>query len=522
MDNSIDPELLKSLTRAECYPGCVGEVEVLQTHLSVICLAGDRAYKLKKPVKFPFADFSTRKLREAICHDEVRLNRRLCPDVYLGVVPLWKSGSHSWSFREKGGEIVDHAVLMRRLPNHRLMNRVLESGDVCRDDIAEIAHIVAKFHAASTGAPEAEEAGSPARQREAILDNFAEIQGSPHFDPDLLFAIEMRARSELDLLVAALDRRADEGRIVDGHGDLHTRNIFLTDPPTIFDCIEFNRDFRCGDVAAENAFLVMDLIYRGRADLAEHYLATYMSITADDGQRELMPALVSFRALVRAKVAALALEDESISPEEREKNRESAVRHLDLAAAAMLAWSPVLLVFCGLPATGKSTLAKKLSDLVGWPHFSSDLVRKRIAGVTDDAALPESCYTHEFSLRTYEQLITDACESAAKACRPSIADANFPSRELRALARSAAESRGLRPVFIWLEAEESVVEQRLTARTSKSAHGSDADLDVYQKLAEEFEELAADEGIESVRIDAGAPTDECFHQLLTELLNVVE
>ncbi len=190
-----------------------------------------------------------------------------------------------------------------------------------------------------------------------------------------------------------------------------------------------------------------------------------------------MPALVSFRALVRAKVAALALKDESISQEGREKNRESARRHLDLASAAMLAWSPVLLVFCGLPATGKPTLAKNLSDLVGWPHFPSERVRKRIARVTDKATLPERCCTHRFSLRPYGQSIANACELAAKAYRPAIADANFPSRELRALARSAAESPGLRRVFIWLEAEESVTKKRLAARTSQSGHCGDADLD---------------------------------------------
>ncbi|MCB1096697.1 MAG: AAA family ATPase [Verrucomicrobiae bacterium] len=513
---SLDPELLKRLEEADCYPSEPGDVQVIQTHLSVVCLAGDRVYKLKKPVKFAFADFSTRQLREQVCHDELCLNRRLCPEIYLGVVPLRKSDEGQYSFCEGAGQVVDHAVLMERLPDDRLMADVLAEGGVEASQVEEIAHKIAKFHTETEPDAATQDAGSPECQREAIVGNFAEMEGCAHVDRRLLEAVERRTRVGLDDLVAALECRARDGRVVDGHGDLHTRNIFLVAPPKIFDCIEFNKRFRCGDVATENAFLIMDLIYRGRRDLAEHYLGSYIADTGDQGQADLMPMLVSFRAMVRSKVAALAADDESVSAEERDGHARSASQHLRLAGAALLDQTPHLLVFCGLPATGKSTIARSLSEIAGWSHFSSDVVRKELAGAAPDEKLSERYYRRDFSDSTYERLIERACAAAEVA--PAIADANFPSVERRRQLRRAANKRGCAVTFIWVRTDEHVVKQRLAERSGEDAHGSDADLSVYEDLKEKFEQPADGEGFDVIQLDGAALTSNSLDQVLCHLL----
>ena len=190
----MDPKLLARLEEPDCYPHSPSAIEIRQTHLSVVCLAGDFAYKLKKPIRFSFVDFSTPELREHFCREELRLNRRLCPDVYLDVVPLFRTADGSWSFRENAGEIEDHAVLMKRLPEELMMDRLLAQDDVSIEQTQEVARIVARFHQQTEPTAEALEAGSPANQLAAILDNFDVAKEV--FDPGLHEAVEKRAVSD--------------------------------------------------------------------------------------------------------------------------------------------------------------------------------------------------------------------------------------------------------------------------------------------------------------------------------------
>ena len=246
-----------------------------------------------------------------------------------------------------------------------------------------LAHIMAQFHSTAALPDEAFIADAPQKLRSAILANFTvtEPYVGDALDPALHTALRNRAQFEFDLQLPILSRRSRTGLVVDGHGDLHARNICLDDPPVIFDCIEFNPSFRCGDVASENAFLVMDLIYRGHPELAREYLDAYIGQSGDEEQRRLMPLLVSYRAMVRSKVAALSMDDANLSEDERQHARESAVHHLQLAAAAAADYQPVLLILCGLPGSGKSYLSQALTRRAGWPVVSSDIVRKELAGV---------------------------------------------------------------------------------------------------------------------------------------------
>lgn len=516
----MDANLLARLREPDCYPGQPASVELRQTHMSVVCLAGDRVYKLKKPVKFSFADFSTQGAREKFCREELRLNRRLCPDMYLDVVPLRRTADGSWSFREDKGEIVDHAVLMRRLPEERQMDRLLENNAVTESQVAEVARIMARFHRDSKIEQEAQEAGSPENQREAILDNFTATGpfADEVFDGELLEAVKARALTDLERFMPLLEKRVHRGCVVEGHGDLHARNICLTDPPTVFDCLEFSREFRCGDVAVENAFLVMDLIYRGKPDLARVYLDTYIEETGDEEQRRLMPLFVSYRAMVRAKVAALTTADEDIDDKERRRARDAARHYLQLAATASLTSEPLLLIFFGLPAAGKSTLSRALSQRSGWPAYSSDSIRKELAGTDPNERLPQHFYRPDFSRRVYDTLIERACQRIGKS--PVIADANFPTKKRRSQIARAAIERGGRPVFIWINADESVIVKRLERRVEggEDTHGSDADLDVYRKLAESFERPDAGEDFPLITVQGDVSVEDCLERVLVSLL----
>lgn len=515
----MDSRLLARLRDPSCYPGTVNAVELRQTHLSVVCLAGEFAYKLKKPVKFPFVDFSTLERRRHFCEEEVRLNRRLCPEVYLGVVPLWRAPDGDWSFRDEGGgQIGEWAVRMRRLPEERMLNRLLARNEVTEAQIRDVAGLLVRFHATGTEDPQVLAAGSAARKREVILENFAALEEcrALGFDQELHEAVRMRTLADLERWLPLLADRARRGRVVDGHGDLHARNICLTEPPVIFDCIEFRPEFRCGDVAFENAFLMMDLVYRGHPELANAYLASYLAGSGDEEQRLLLPLCLCYRAMVRAKVAALAGMDPDIPDEERRQARESVTRHLQLAAASALGADRILVMACGLPGAGKSHFCQVLAERSGWPVVASDRVRKELAGVQPEQGLPGEFYGPEFSARTYEEVIRRTCGCLAEGS--CIADANFPQAQVRARAAAAGQGAGGRPVLVWVEADESLVAERMAQRGREPGSVSDADWMVYQARKESFEAPAAGEGMPVLRIDGGAAVDGNVNRVLTWLL----
>jgi hypothetical protein len=508
----MSPDLLQRLHDPTCFPGSPPSVEVRQTHLSVVCLAGDDVYKLKKPVRFSFVDFSTPELRHHFCEEEVRLNRRLCPEVYLGVVPLYQDPRGIWSFvPSPGAVIVDHAVHMRRLPEDRLLSVLLEHGEVDRADVIRLAEIVAAFHHDSPRDAATLAAGGPDAKIGAILGNFeaTESLAETVFPGPLYPALERCVRRDVETLRPILQRRMEEGHVVDGHGDLHARNIFLTDPPAIFDCIEFRPQFRCGDVAFENAFLVMDLIHRGRPDLAEAYLSAYIERTGDAAQRTLMPALVSYRAMVRAKVGALAAGSGDLCEAERESEAREARRYLQLAAsaAAVASSPPFLIVACGLPGAGKSWLLQTLAGRTGWTCLATDLLRKELAGVPPEAVLGPEGYTPEANERTYGELFRRAKE-ALESGTSVLLDANFRTKPSRAQARELAQAVGATPILVWVRTEETITRTRLALRDEgPESSVSDAGTKVYEQLRDSFEPPDTGEGMRLLEIDGSADVD---------------
>jgi aminoglycoside phosphotransferase family enzyme/predicted kinase len=509
---------LEELARPEVF-GASTPVEIVQTHISVVCLVGDQAYKFKKAVRLPFVDFSTPELRERACRDELRLNRRLCPDVYLEVVPLRRTavGLRAGAATPAGGSLVDHGVRMRRLPAERMLDVLLGEGTVTAGEIEDLARRVARFHASAAAEVDAEvrDAGAPDALLAQIRANFRDTAGSPGLDRDLHAALRHRVERALPGLRTAMQGRAAAGRIVEGHGDLHARNICMTSPPSIYDCIEFRRDFRCGDVATEVAFLAMDLRHRGHRALAEAFVEAYVAASGDRGLPLVLPELIRYRAMVRTKVGTLVAADASIPAADRERAAGTARRHLRLAAWTRVEDDgPLALVATGLPASGKSYVLERLAAEAGWPLFATDRIRKELAGVAAAERLPDGCYGQDFSDRTYAELIGRAARTEGAV----ILDGNFPDLARRAAAVAAVEAAGKRAVLLHFAVEDEVARARLGQRSRDPVAVSDADEAVYERLRARYEPPTGADRARIVAVDGGLERERALDLLATALL----
>jgi len=515
-ETSMDPDRIESLADPSLYPERPDSVELIQTHLSVVVLAGDAAYKFKKSVRLPFVDFSTLAKRRAACEAEVSLNRRLCPTVYEGVVVLTRRGVVPLA--DTAGDPLDYAVKMRRLPQDRMMDELLAASEVGEAEVESVARRVVAFHRQARRGPEIDEWGDPGRLRGFALENFEETRG--RFPAPLHQALERRTRSDFETLLPEMRERVARGCVVDGHGDLHARNICLVDPPAIYDCIEFNPAFRCGDVATEHAFLAMDLRYREHPDLAAHYLEAVVAESGDRDLPALVPALIRYRATVRAKVSAIAADEPEMDGAARSDSAETARRYLRFAAASAAEGErPLWILFCGLPGSGKSTVARTLSSASGgaWPVLSSDRVRKELAGVRATDRLPASFYSKEFSRLTYDALL-DRALAASAVGRVLLLDANFRSRDERRRFCEAAHGAGARCGILHLFLGEDLALARLRDRSAAGDGESDADARVFEALRRSFEAPEEGESDRLIRLPGECEAGEAADRVLAELL----
>lgn len=517
--------LLHELQSPACYPDAPATVQILQTHLSVVCLAGDLVYKLKKAVHLPFVDFSTLAVRRATCREEVRLNRRLCPDTYLGCASLRRrSGALRFAATgdDEGEDDLDVAVVMRRLPAERMLDVLVRERAVGADEIEGLARHVAAFHARADRGPTVLAAGDPARLAGFAAANFRELRTIvDHGLPvALLDKLEAATTRRFSALLAVLRARAARGLVVDGHGDLHARNVCMTVPPTVYDCIEFEPAFRCGDVATDNAFLAMDLRYRGAPNLAAAYTRAYVAASGDLQQPTVLPDLVAYRAMVRAKVAAFAAAQPELDAVDRAAARQSALRHLMLAAAVLAETAgPAWLVVCGPPASGKSRLCTTLAEVAQWPRIATDIVRKELAGIRPTERGPASIYTPDFTRRTYEAVRTRARTATVEGARVVTLDGNFPVPELRAAAAEAARDAGAGILIVHVDVAADVAARRAEARARDPSSVSDAGPEQLKALRERFVAPTSAEGSPMIRVDGGGHVDDAVARVLTTLLD---
>jgi hypothetical protein len=471
-------------------------------------------YKIKRSVNLGFVDFTTLERREAACRAEVSLNARLAPGVYRGVDPvrLDRDGRASLSAE---GPIVDWAVHMRRLPDGQRADVLLASGELDARGVDAIAMLLARFHAEARTDDVVSAFGNPEVIARNVEENFAQTHRVIEaYVPDEAAEIVRWQTAFLHGHAPLFAKRVAAGRVRDGHGDLRLEHVYLDgkDEPTIIDCIEFNDRFRFADVCADVAFLSMDLRAHGRVDLAERLLAHYARETNDYDLYALVDFYESYRAFVRAKVAAFLAADSRVDEATRARAAGEARHHFLLALAAdrrsMLL--PAVVAVGGIIASGKSTVAERLADEMSAPVVDADRTRKSMVGVDPHHPLHEAAwagaYDPGFTERVYGEVMRRA-EIVLASGRPVIIDASFRSPTMRAKARERAVAHGVPFRFIECRADPEVCRARLAQRT-RTAGVSDGRLDVFDAFRSRFEPVTELPPTEHVVLDTTRPVDE--------------
>jgi aminoglycoside phosphotransferase family enzyme/predicted kinase len=469
---------------------------VIETHISYVLLAGAFAYKIKKAVRFEFLDFTTLAQRRFFCHEELRLNRRLAPLIYLDVVPI--SGTMDAPVFGGDGVAIEYAVKMRQFDQAGLLSRVIERDELTSAVIDALAREVAAFHTKAPRASTDLQYAQSGHVRQLARDNFTQMRSAPHdaHDGSNLERLHEWTESEGARLTEALDRRRHDGFVRECHGDLHLGNIALIDGRiTLFDCLEFNPSMRWSDVMSDVAFLVMDLHDRNRPDLAARFLSAYLEDTSDYGGLTVLPFYIVYRALVRAKVASMRLAQPA-SRDERAAVLGQYRTYLNLAVHQSERRRPSIVITHGVTGSGKTVRSQALVESMGAVRVRSDVERKRLFGL-DANARSESpvgggLYTDDASRRTYARL-TALARTIAAAGFTAVLDAAFLKREQRDLVREVANDLGVPFIIADCSAPAAALKERVSRRLEANSDASEATLAVLERQLASDEPLAPDE-----------------------------
>ena len=503
MKPTLSPDEISALGQASAYPedvSAAGGIERLQTHISDVFLSARRVYKFRKAVDLGFVRFRDVAERNQDCLREVALNRRLAPDVYLGVAPLQgrgeavRVGPVSELLSGQGGDAPEHCVVMRRLPAGRDALSLLEADRLGVGLLDRLALRIARFHdEVSLGTPAP---FGPDDWREVCIRPFRESLdvmtssgGAPLSKSDIA-AVSRQADAFAALHGERFEARRRAGRAVDGHGDLHLQHVWFEDDasePLVVDCLEFDAGLRRIDAASDVAFTAMDLTYRGRAELAERFLRVYARERDDFDLYGVVDYFAAYRAAVRAKVAALAADDAGLAAAQRDAAAASAGRHLALAAELLAERPPgALLLVAGTVGSGKTTLAEQLADAVGGVAIASDFVRKRLAGLGPGERADASHYTPEARGRIYAELLRRA-HGVAGSGRPVLLDATWARRSDRSAAAALARELGAPFRVVQATCATELARERLAKRATRGGDASDAGPEQLTGSIAEFE-----------------------------------
>jgi uncharacterized protein len=504
-------DLVNALSRPEAYPERPAEVSMRQTHISWLFFTKDFVYKMKKPVNFGFLDFTTLQARRFFCEEEARLNRRLAPDVYVGVMQI--TAVDGRIRLGEPGEVVDYALQMRRLPEERMLPSLLAAGEVTPATMQRLAHLLVAFHARAETGPAINQGGTVA----TILANWEEnfTQTGPYLDwplgRDAYNKIRRWVLNFFRTQTSLFDQRIADGRIRDGHGDLRAEHICLTEPIVIFDCIEFNHRFRYGDVAADVAFLAMDLEERGFTDLSQAFVQAYVEYSGDRGLLGVLDFYKCYRAFVRAKVDCFRMDDPEVSAGDKRRAVQAASRYFSLAASyAEALQRPWLLLCCGLMGSGKSVLAEALAPRLDLNVLSSDVMRKELAGIEPTtaahASYGEGLYTTERTEATYAQLFKRAGQLLSQG-RSVVLDASFQRAKHRLQAIQLAARVGAEFCVLECWCSEAELRRRLEARVAQGGSVSDGRWELIAQQRQAFEPLFEVPPLQHLKVDTTqAPT----------------
>ncbi len=488
------PEFIRALLEPRCYPHETGQIQLLETHISWVLLTGPYAYKIKKPVDLGFLDFSTLERRLHYCQEELRLNRRLAPHLYLAVESIGGGAAEPRLGATAG--VFEYAVKMRQFDPNCQLDCLLAEGSVTPAQMDRFAELIAGFHGHAEVEPPQGPYGRPAAILKTVTDVAEQIYGAGP-EPEILTRVQALKRwvrethqCKEDIFAA----RQAGGAIRECHGDMHLRNLaWLDDEPVAFDCIEFNAAFRWIDVISEVAFLIMDLDDHGRADLGRRFLNAYLQQTGDFAGLRLLPFYLVYRALVRAMVAALRARQEDVAAEERAALEEELEKYLQLAEAYRSGGRPFVVLMRGLSGSGKSTVALSLVERFDAVQIRSDVERKRLFGLAASQSarggIDEGIYSPAASRRTYDHLL-ELADLITQADKGVIVDAVFASVEQRLPFLNLARERGLPFLIVECQADYESLCQRLRARRGDA---SDADIDVLDQQRKSWRPVSAEE-----------------------------
>ena len=474
--------LVQAMLDPQFYPKPPDSVTHKETHISHLFFAEDLVFKLKKPVRYSFLDYSTLEKRRIYCQEELRLNRRLAPSVYIGVMPItfddlgWRIGG--WA------EPMEYVLVMRRLPEKRMLPFLLDTGQVTVVMMRELADLLAQFHRGAERVRAVDPRHYPGLVRRQWSENIADLKPllDHAIDGEALQAVDRFALEFIDSHEELFVQRAEQGWLRDVHGDLHAEHVcFAPEGIQVFDCVEFEDKFRQCDLASEIAFLAMDIEAGGHGDLVEPFLQRYGELIQDKDLSRLLPFWKCYRALVRAKVYALR-GSEGVA---------TAQRYLRYAVSLM--WEqlqPFLILISGFSGSGKSTVAKALSDRLAVAHINSDVVRKALAGKAgiQTEAYHEGIYSPAMTEKTYARMARQA-EKLIASGKGAILDATFNQRAQRQRMARLAAKHNIPFALIHCSAAEELIKQRLIRRASQGQDISDGRWEIYLRQKDSFEAL---------------------------------
>jgi hypothetical protein len=515
----VENTLHRDLLRPDAYPEETGPIGHRETHISRLYFTDRHVYKIKKPVDFGFLNFTTLDRRRFYCHEEVRLNQRFCPGTYLDVVEIRKTAQQ---YRVGGeGEIVDYAVRMKRLPEERMLVHLLQAAAPSLPaEMQRVGRHIALLHRDS----EIVRSDGGRSDLETLRHNWQEnfTQTASFVGQTLCACGQAACTAYVERFLAEhaslLLQRQEQDFVRDGHGDLHAEHICLTDSVCIYDCIEFNRRFRVADVAADLAFLLMDLDFRERRDLASITLEAYRK--AGEADRELpllLPFYKVYRAWVRGKVESLLAADATAEAEARNAAAGRSRRYFSLALGYLC--PPMLVMTCGLMGVGKTTVARSLAAALGATLLRTDELRKTLAGLPSTASRAEQfgagIYSAEMTAKTYD-LLLERSLAALAAGQSVIADAAFLRRDERERFAAAAQRKGFPWLIALMECPAETALERLDRRQAMGRDASDGRRELLASQAAAFEPPAGTENI--IRIDTAGDVDYNVQRILCAII----
>ena len=512
-------QIISAMSNPEIYPEPANEVKMIQTQMSVVFLAGEFVYKVKKPVNLGYVDYTTLERRLTYCQRELELNRRLCPRAYLGVVSIT---SNDGGIQIEGdGETVEYAVKMRRLPAESMLDTLLSENKVTTDMMADLAVKIADFHASAETNAVTSEYGSVANIRLNTEENFHQTDRyiGTCISEKQLSRIKDFTHRFIDSKAPLFEARTKGGKIRDCHGDLQAAHVCFCLDLCIYDCIEFNERFRYGDVAAEVAFLAMDIDHLGRADLSRSFIDAYVAHSQDEEIPALLMFYKCYRAYIRGKVNCFKVSDPYVDAEERHIAIANAREYFGLATAYTRA-QPWLIIMNGMVGSGKSTIARRLSSRLGLIYISSDVTRKQLAGMDpfehrfDEPQ--DGLYSADFTALTYRTILERASAAIQKG-DSVIIDAAFLKHEERMTAVLMADKVGAESFIVECDIQPELAQERLTQRLTEVT-ASDGRWDIFVEQQRWREPVVEVPLSRHITVDAASPLEENITRIAERII----